>query len=93
LPPSFISNTLKRLVIISLHPCIIIILFVDGLGLLKDLHPDVEIFLGTVDETLSDANMILPGFGDAGDRLFGTPLDDVADADVVNGKRKHTETN
>lgn len=40
--------------------------------LLND-HPDIEIHLGAVDESLSESGMIVPGIGDAGDRQFGTP--------------------
>src|SRR5699024_9445412 len=35
-------------------------------------HPDVDIYLGGLDEGLNDKGYIIPGLGDAGDRLFGT---------------------
>ena len=35
-------------------------------------HPDVDLFIGNVDEKLNDHGYIVPGLGDAGDRLFGT---------------------
>ena len=35
-------------------------------------HPDVDIYLGCLDQKLNDHAYILPGLGDAGDRLFGT---------------------
>ncbi|VEU59365.1 uracil phosphoribosyltransferase [Mesomycoplasma neurolyticum] len=35
-------------------------------------HPDVKIFLASLDKKLNDKNYILPGLGDAGDRIFGT---------------------
>ncbi|MBR5299635.1 MAG: uracil phosphoribosyltransferase [Bacteroidales bacterium] len=35
-------------------------------------HPDVDIYLASLDEGLNDRNYILPGLGDAGDRIFGT---------------------
>jgi len=35
-------------------------------------HPDVQIYLAGLDEKLNDAGYIVPGLGDAGDRLFGT---------------------
>ena len=35
-------------------------------------HPDVEIFISTLDRCLNDAGYIIPGLGDAGDRIFGT---------------------
>jgi uracil phosphoribosyltransferase len=39
--------------------------------IMKD-HPDVQIFLAGMDEKLNDSGYIIPGLGDAGDRLFGT---------------------
>lgn len=36
------------------------------------LIPDVDIYLAALDEGLNDKNYILPGLGDAGDRIFGT---------------------
>ena len=35
-------------------------------------HPDVEIYISTLDRELNDRGYILPGLGDAGDRIFGT---------------------
>ena len=43
-----------------------------GIEALKTAHPDVDIFIGAVDEKLNDHNYIVPGLGDAGDRIFGT---------------------
>ncbi len=43
-----------------------------GIEVLKAAHPDVDIFIGAVDEKLNDHNYIVPGLGDAGDRIFGT---------------------
>ena len=39
---------------------------------MQDAHPDVDIVTAAVDEKLSDIGYILPGLGDAGDRMFGT---------------------
>ncbi|KAF0371057.1 uracil phosphoribosyltransferase [Gigaspora margarita] len=36
-------------------------------------HPDVEVFVGEIDEVLDDHGYVVPGLGDAGDRLFDTP--------------------
>lgn len=44
----------------------------EGLKLLAEAHPDVEIYIGTVDRELNENAYILPGLGDAGDRIFGT---------------------
>lgn len=43
-----------------------------GVELIEKRHPDVDIFLGTLDEKLNEVGYIVPGLGDAGDRLFGT---------------------
>ena len=39
---------------------------------LQEAHPDVDIFIAALDETLDERAYIVPGLGDAGDRLFGT---------------------
>lgn len=43
-----------------------------GIEVVNKKHPDVEIVLAALDEELNDKNYIVPGLGDAGDRLFGT---------------------
>ena len=44
----------------------------EGIDLLHQSHPDVKIYLAAIDEKLNDKAYIVPGLGDAGDRLFGT---------------------
>ena len=44
----------------------------EGLDALHKAHPDVDIFCASLDEKLNDHAYILPGLGDAGDRIFGT---------------------
>jgi uracil phosphoribosyltransferase len=44
----------------------------DGIARINKDHPDVEIYCAAVDEKLNDHGYIVPGLGDAGDRLFGT---------------------
>lgn len=44
----------------------------EGLERVLDKHPDVEIFTSAIDNGLNDNGYILPGLGDAGDRIFGT---------------------
>jgi len=44
----------------------------EGVHFLSDAHPDVPIFAAALDRQLDDRGYILPGLGDAGDRLFGT---------------------
>lgn len=44
----------------------------EGLSALAEAHPDVKIYVSTLDRCLNENGYILPGLGDAGDRLFGT---------------------
>jgi len=44
----------------------------EGINAVMKEHPDVEIVLAALDEKLNEKNYIVPGLGDAGDRLFGT---------------------
>ena len=44
----------------------------EGVSKVAEAHPDVEIYVSTLDRCLNDKGYILPGLGDAGDRLFGT---------------------
>jgi uracil phosphoribosyltransferase len=44
----------------------------EGIAHLEELHPDVRIFCGAVDRELNERGFIVPGLGDAGDRLYGT---------------------
>lgn len=43
-----------------------------GVKVVQEMHPDVDIYLASLDEGLNSKNYILPGLGDAGDRIFGT---------------------
>ena len=44
----------------------------EGIRTVQEAHPDVELYLAACDEKLNDHAYILPGLGDAGDRIFGT---------------------
>ncbi|MCR5484790.1 MAG: uracil phosphoribosyltransferase [Clostridiales bacterium] len=44
----------------------------EGIKALTEAHPDVDIFCAALDEKLNDHGYIVPGLGDAGDRIFGT---------------------
>ncbi|MFC4321899.1 uracil phosphoribosyltransferase [Litchfieldia salsa] len=44
----------------------------EGVEVVKKEHPDVDIYIAALDEQLNDHGYIVPGLGDAGDRLFGT---------------------
>ncbi|MCK4536573.1 MAG: uracil phosphoribosyltransferase, partial [Desulfuromonadales bacterium] len=44
----------------------------EGIQRLQEVHPDVEIYVAAIDEKLNEHGYILPGLGDAGDKIFGT---------------------
>lgn len=44
----------------------------EGVKAVQDAHPDVDIYTGSLDDGLNENGYIVPGLGDAGDRLFGT---------------------
>jgi len=44
----------------------------EGVKLIQENHPDVDIYLGALDDSLNEQGYIVPGLGDAGDRLYGT---------------------
>lgn len=44
----------------------------EGIKRIQEVHPDVQIFCTTIDENLNENGYIVPGLGDAGDRIFGT---------------------
>ena len=44
----------------------------EGVKAVQDAHPDVDIYIAAIDERLNEHKYIIPGLGDAGDRLFGT---------------------
>ncbi len=44
----------------------------EGVKKMQEAHPDVDVYIGALDEKLNDHGYIVPGLGDAGDRIFGT---------------------
>ena len=44
----------------------------EGIKCIREAHPDVDIYAGALDERLNERGYIVPGLGDAGDRIFGT---------------------
>lgn len=44
----------------------------EGVERMKQVHPDVDMYIGALDEKLNNHGYIVPGLGDAGDRIFGT---------------------
>ena len=47
----------------------------EGLRAVEAVHPDLEVYTASVDERLDERGYILPGLGDAGDKIFGTRAD------------------
>ena len=44
----------------------------EGIKALQEAHPDVDLYIAAIDDHLNEHKYIVPGLGDAGDRLFGT---------------------
>lgn len=44
----------------------------EGIKKLEEVHPDVQVYTASIDEKLNEVGYIVPGLGDAGDRIFGT---------------------
>jgi uracil phosphoribosyltransferase len=44
----------------------------EGVAAVRARHPDIEIILAALDERLDERGFIVPGLGDAGDRIYGT---------------------
>jgi len=57
-----------------------------GVENLLKAHPDITIYIGEIDDVLSTEGMIIPGIGDAGDRLFSPP----GDEEVGDSKKRKT---
>ena len=55
--------------------CLFLVAAPEGLARLQAEHPDIEVYVAAIDQGLDANGYILPGLGDAGDRLFGTPVD------------------
>jgi len=60
------ENGAENIVVICIVTC------PEGIELVEEAHPDVRIYAAAIDEQLNDKKYIVPGLGDAGDRLFGT---------------------
>jgi len=46
----------------------------EGIAAFHEAHPDVTVYTAAIDESINEQGYILPGLGDAGDRIFGTKL-------------------
>lgn len=52
--------------------CLVLVAAPEGVQALEAAHPDVELYTAAVDEKLNEQGYIVPGLGDAGDKIFGT---------------------
>ncbi|UAA38341.1 uracil phosphoribosyltransferase [Paraneptunicella aestuarii] len=52
--------------------CLVLLACPEGIKTITDAHPDVDIYTATIDEGLNEKGYIIPGVGDAGDKIFGT---------------------
>lgn len=52
--------------------CLVLVAAPEGIDKIVSAHPDVRIYTASVDECLNDKGYIMPGLGDAGDKIFGT---------------------
>lgn len=60
------QNGAESIVVVCIVTC------PEGIELVESAHPDVPIYAAAIDEKLNEKKYIVPGLGDAGDRLFGT---------------------
>jgi uracil phosphoribosyltransferase len=60
------ENKISRII------CVCILAAPEGVERINSHHPDVPVFVASLDRTLNERGYILPGLGDAGDRMFGT---------------------
>lgn len=51
---------------------LVIVAAPEGIKKIQDKHPDVDIYIGMIDDHLNEMGYIIPGLGDAGDKIFGT---------------------
>ncbi|KEI70887.1 uracil phosphoribosyltransferase [Endozoicomonas elysicola] len=52
--------------------CLVLVAAPEGIDKIQSAHPDVKIFTASVDQGLNENGYIIPGLGDAGDKIFGT---------------------
>jgi len=70
---SFFQSLNKKWGVEKIH-VICVVASEEGINSIAKTHPDVQITVGTIDKELTKDGQICPGIGDAGDRLYGTPL-------------------
>ena len=73
------GSALEAVEMLKKHGCrklhfLCIIAAPEGIKAFTEAHPDVDLYIGAVDDHLNDHGYIVPGLGDAGDRIFGIPF-------------------
>ena len=71
------GSMISTLDLLKAHGCknikvLILVAAPEGLKLLAEKHPDVEVYTASIDSHLNEQGYIIPGLGDAGDKIFGT---------------------
>jgi len=51
---------------------IVLVAAPEGIKALHEVHPDVDVYTAAIDSHLNEVGYIIPGLGDAGDKIFGT---------------------
>lgn len=71
------GSMISTIDLLKKHGCknikvLILVAAPEGLKLLKEKHPDIEVYTASIDSHLNKQGYIIPGLGDAGDKIFGT---------------------
>lgn len=64
----------------------------EGINAIATTHPDVTITVGTIDKELTPDGLVLPGIGDCGDRMFGTPLIEDDEEELMHPTKRRKST-
>jgi uracil phosphoribosyltransferase len=84
-----VISILKKWGVPKIH-VVSVVVSEEGIKKLAETHPDVFFSVGTIDKEITDDGALLPGIGDAGDRLYGTPLIDDDEELLHPSKRRKT---
>lgn len=84
-----VISILKKWGVPKIH-VVSVVVSEDGIKTIAQTHPDVQLTVGTIDKKLNDDGVLLPGIGDAGDRLFGTSMIDDEEELLHPSKRRKT---
>lgn len=70
-----VISILKKWGVPKIH-VVSVVVSEEGIKSIAETHPDVQLTVGTIDHSLTEDGVLIPGIGDAGDRLYGTPMID-----------------